>query len=55
MYRPEARECLGVEGREREPRELRGVGETGEKGGGLWLFSEREMGNWWKCSELREI
>ena len=37
----------------KEPRELGGVGETGEKGGSLWLFSKRD-GELVEGSELRK-
>lgn len=53
MHRRRGKRTSGCRRKRMEPRELGGVGETGEKGGGLWLFSERD-GELVEGSELRK-
>lgn len=53
MHRSRGKRMSGCWRKRKEPRELGGVGETGEKGGGLWLFSERD-GELVEGSELRK-
>ena len=53
MHRSRGKRMSGCCRKRNEPRELGGVGETGEKGGSLWLFSKRD-GELVEGSELRK-